>query len=88
MMLFLCATYLVAQEQNASLSEAAKLEKLKGTFTIVTYHRAYEVPSNLSEIIEKNRLADKQNIVELSQGVSLVIYPATQLTLKEQKGKQ
>lgn len=77
--------FVSAQAQNNQLSEAEKLEKLKGTFSILAQQRAYELPSNLSEIIEKNRLAKEQNVIQLSSEVVLVIYPLSQIVNKESK---
>lgn len=73
----------MAQEQNIHADERAKLERLKGTFSIITNHRFYELPHNLSDLIEKNRLADKENVINVANGVSVVIYPLQKVKVQE-----
>jgi hypothetical protein len=68
-----------------STDEKEKLEKLKGTFRIITQLRTYELPSNLSEIIERNRLKDKDTTLTLGKGVLLVIYSAAAMPTNMQK---
>lgn len=82
--------FVFSQEQNRSQTQAEQLKKLDGTYTITSYHRAYFLPSNLADIIEKNRLQDKQNSVQLSEGVTLIVYPANKVfsgTVKESKSR-
>lgn len=87
--LFLCLgiEYATAKVQNNHSDERSRLEKLKGTFAIVTNHRFYELPSNLSELIEKNRLANKENVITISNGVSVIIYPLQKISVPEKDKK-
>ncbi|HRN95352.1 MAG: hypothetical protein M9931_00255 [Chitinophagales bacterium] len=85
LLVVLGVSFASAQEQTKPLNETEKLEKLKGTFSILAQQRVYELPSNLSVIIEKNRLADKQNVIQLSSEVVLVIYPSSQIVNQEPK---
>lgn len=77
-----------SQEQNSLQKQAEQLKKLDGTYTIRSYHRAYFLPSNLADIIEENRLQDKSNSVQLSEGVTLIVYPTNKVfsgAVKESK---
>ncbi|MFM2305346.1 MAG: hypothetical protein RLZZ367_15 [Bacteroidota bacterium] len=57
--------------------EQQKLDALKGTYEIRTQNPRipYVLPSNLAEIIEKNRKEREATQLQLNENVLLIIYP-------------
>ncbi|MBL0309247.1 MAG: hypothetical protein IPP77_06095 [Bacteroidetes bacterium] len=57
-----------------------KLNALKGTYEIKRLSRErYLLPSNLADVIIKNRKAKELTVVKLNEGTELVIYPFASL---------
>lgn len=57
-----------------------KLDALKGTYDIKNTSRNPGVfPSNLAEIIEKNRKDKELNTIQLTDDLVLIIYPKSQI---------
>ena len=77
------------QQETKPTTQQDKLEKLKGTYEIVSEHRFFTLPSNLADIITENRQSNESVVKRLSPETTLIIYPysAIQSTGKEQKKK-
>jgi len=76
-------------QENAKLSQQEKLEKLKGTYEIMSKGRFISLPSNIADIISEKIDATKRVTKTLSSETTLIIYPLSQIQSKEkaQEGK-
>lgn len=68
------------QSSGGVTPQQQQLDALKGTYEIKMAGRQPGVlPSNLAEIIEKNRKENEITTLKLSESITLVIYPKNQV---------
>ena len=62
--------------------QQTKLDALKGTYEIVNKSRgAIMLPSDLADIIEKNRKETDQTVITLNEQVEVTIYPKNKVDI-------
>ncbi|MFN8323665.1 MAG: hypothetical protein U0T74_13470 [Chitinophagales bacterium] len=76
-------------EQSSKPLAQQKLDLLKGTYELKSDSRLMPMlPSNLADIIEKNRKENESNVIQLQNNLELIIYPRNQIKKAPASNKQ
>ena len=76
-------------EQPSKPVAQQKLDLLKDTYELKSDSRLMPMlPSNLADIIEKNRKEDETNVIQLQEHLELIIYPRNQIKKTPAASKQ
>ena len=82
MLLFFTAMAQQANETKPVNLLQKRIDDLKGTYELrylSNDRMMYSLPSNLADIIDKNRKATENNTILLNEKLQLIIYPANHL---------
>lgn len=76
-------------EQPSKPVAQQKLDLLKDTYELKSDSRLMPMlPSNLADIIEKNRKENETNVIQLQEHLELIIYPRNQIKKTTAANKQ